>query len=209
MAPRHDTGSSRTCRRLPAARRLSPRPCLPRSPRGRTRSRALRGSAERLPSGPARGGRDPIEHIHPVPAVLPHLADAGDLPFDAAEPPQDAVVVGSQGCLFGPNPRRRPRLSCPSWTWHRRRGGAGHGPEVPFRAGRTTALCPVPCWVRRPAPVVRGSSYLGKGSRFKSSAFTATRRLEPDIERAAISGRSTSPKAGSNTPAAIGIATEL
>ena len=49
----------------------------------------------------------------------------------------------------------------------------------------------------------------GKRSRFSRSAFTATNRLEPDIERAAISGRSTSPNAGSKTPAAIGIATEL
>jgi hypothetical protein len=32
-------------------------------------------------------------------------------------------------------------------------------------------------------------SYLGRGSPLKRSAFTATRRLEPDIERAAISGR--------------------
>jgi hypothetical protein len=35
-------------------------------------------------------------------------------------------------------------------------------------------------------------------------ALTATIRLEPDIDKAAISGRSISPKAGSNTPAAIG-----
>jgi hypothetical protein len=60
----------------------------------------------------------------------------------------------------------------------------------------------------QPAPG-RGGSYFGKRSRFRKSAFTATRRLDPDIERAAISGRSTSPKAGSNTPAAIGSATEL
>ncbi len=37
----------------------------------------------------------------------------------------------------------------------------------------------------------------------------ATMKLEPDIDNAAISGRSTRPNAGSNTPAAIGIATEL
>jgi hypothetical protein len=35
--------------------------------------------------------------------------------------------------------------------------------------------------------------------------LTATRKLEPDIDSAAISGRSTSPNAGSKTPAAIGI----
>src|SRR6266498_3913614 len=54
----------------------------------------------RLQPGPC--GRDLIEHIDTVPAVLLHLADAGDLPFDAAEPPQDAVVVGSHGRLFDP-----------------------------------------------------------------------------------------------------------
>jgi hypothetical protein len=41
-----------------------------------------------------------------------------------------------------------------------------------------------------------------------SSAFTATSTLEPDIEIAAISGRSVSPN-GSKTPAAIGRASEL
>ncbi len=34
-------------------------------------------------------------------------------------------------------------------------------------------------------------------------------KLDPDIDSAAISGRSTSPKAGSNTPAAIGSAMAL
>lgn len=40
-------------------------------------------------------------------------------------------------------------------------------------------------------------------------AFTATIRLDPDIDNAAISGRSTSPTTGSNTPAAIGNAMVL
>ncbi len=35
----------------------------------------------------------------------------------------------------------------------------------------------------------------------------ATRKLEPDIDRAAISGRRVSPKAGSKTSAAMGSAT--
>jgi hypothetical protein len=39
--------------------------------------------------------------------------------------------------------------------------------------------------------------------------LTATIRLEPDMDRAAISGRSTRPRAGSNTPAAIGRAMAL
>jgi hypothetical protein len=39
-------------------------------------------------------------------------------------------------------------------------------------------------------------------------AFTATRTLEPDMEIAAISGRSVRPH-GSKTPAAIGKASEL
>jgi hypothetical protein len=49
----------------------------------------------------------------------------------------------------------------------------------------------------------------GRRRRFRSSALTATSTLEPDMVSAAISGRSTSPNAGSNTPAAIGRATVL
>jgi len=44
--------------------------------------------------------------------------------------------------------------------------------------------------------------------RFKASALTATRTLDPDIEIAAISGRRVRPN-GSKTPAAIGSASEL
>src|SRR6266545_8057052 len=43
----------------------------------------------------------------------------------------------------------------------------------------------------------------GSRRRLSAKALTATMKLEPDIDSAAISGRSTSPKAGSNTPAAI------
>jgi len=50
---------------------------------------------------------------------------------------------------------------------------------------------------------------LGSRSLRRRRAFTATRTLEPDMDRAAISGRSASPNAGSKTPAAIGSATEL
>jgi hypothetical protein len=41
------------------------------------------------------------------------------------------------------------------------------------------------------------------------SALTATKKLDPDIDKAATSGRSTNPKAGSNTPAAMGRAIAL
>jgi len=64
-----------------------------------------------------------------------------------------------------------------------------------------------PTW--KDSAAVGRPPYPGKRSRFSRSAFTATNRLEPDIESAAISGRSTSPNAGSKTPEAIGIATEL
>ncbi len=46
----------------------------------------------------------------------------------------------------------------------------------------------------------------GRSSRLSSRAFTATIRLDPDIVSAAISGLSTRPNAGSNTPAAMGSA---
>lgn len=41
------------------------------------------------------------------------------------------------------------------------------------------------------------------------SALTATMAEEPDMDSAAISGRSMSPKAGTNTPAAMGRAMAL
>ena len=67
---------------------------------------------------------------------------------------------------------------------------------------------------RRAAPVASEPSCLfakrycsprvsGSGSRLSSRAFTATSRLEPDMESAAISGRKTRPS-GWKTPAAIG-----
>ncbi len=56
-----------------------------------------------------------------------------------------------------------------------------------------------------------GGAGSGAGRRrpLSASALTATMTLEPDIDRAAISGRSTSPNDGSNTPAAIGSAIAL
>jgi hypothetical protein len=65
---------------------------------------------------------------------------------------------------------------------------------------------------RAPAPIKTfgGVAYCGSGSRsrLRTSALTATRTLEPDIEIAPISGRNVNPK-GSKTPAAIGRASEL
>lgn len=49
----------------------------------------------------------------------------------------------------------------------------------------------------------------GNRSRLSINALTATITLEPDIDSAAISGRSTIPSEGSNTPAAIGRAITL
>jgi hypothetical protein len=56
--------------------------------------------------------------------------------------------------------------------------------------------------------LVPESARRGSFSLFRASALSATRTLEPDIEIAAISGRSVSPQV-ENTPAAIGIASEL
>ena len=58
-------------------------------------------------------------------------------------------------------------------------------------------------------PVSGGGPGAGRWARLSSSALTATMKLEPDIESAAISGRSSRPSDGSNTPAAIGSAIEL
>jgi len=49
----------------------------------------------------------------------------------------------------------------------------------------------------------------GSLSRFRSRAFMATRKLEPDMDRAAISGCRTRPTTGSKTPAAMGRARVL
>src|SRR5215204_5133769 len=54
-----------------------------------------------------------------------------------------------------------------------------------------------------------GSAGAGSLSRLSSRALTATSKLEPDMDRAAISGRSTRPIDGSNTPAAMGSAMAL
>src|SRR6266508_5803641 len=107
----------------------------------------------RLQPGPR--GRYLIEHIATVPAVLLHLADAGDLPFDAAEPPQDAVVVGSHGCPFGPNPRSG--LDCRTPVGHSlvaeeapdmgRRSCSGRD-ERPTGAQFLVGFAAQPCWQR-------------------------------------------------------------
>lgn len=65
------------------------------------------------------------------------------------------------------------------------------------------------------AHIVGAGSGVGPGwsdgslRRLSMSALIATMKLEPDIDSAAISGRSTNPNAGSKTPAAIGNAMTL
>ena len=64
---------------------------------------------------------------------------------------------------------------------------------------------------KRVSRIARMELYSVDGSwrRLSNRALTATRRLDPDIARAPISGRRTKPNAGSNTPAAIGSAIAL
>ena len=73
------------------------------------------------------------------------------------------------------------------------RAGLVIGPSVPTAAE-----------VRR-----RAGHPVGRRSLLRRSALTATRMLEPDIERAAISGLRVKPKTGWNTPAARGSAIAL
>jgi hypothetical protein len=108
------------------------------------------------------------------------------------------------------------------WMWGRLSRGAASQLQGAMRVGRSNPPAAqkggpeVPC-TPEPGHAAHqhggghGVSSGARGSRSLRSrrAFTATRKLEPDMVRAAISGRSTSPKAGSNTPAAIGSATEL
>src|SRR5690242_625752 len=78
-------------------------------------------------------------------------------------------------------------------------GGAGghvEGSPTGGRAGEAVA-------------VLDEGGVAGSRSRLSRSALAATRKLDPDMDRAAISGRSTSPNAGSKTPAAMGSAIAL
>jgi hypothetical protein len=81
---------------------------------------------------------------------------------------------------------------------HRQPGGEGQIPKSEHSLSTT-------------ARMTRARNYRPSGSfsRLSSSALTATSRLDPDIARAAISGRSTRPNLGSKTPAAMGIAIAL
>src|SRR5260370_29934463 len=100
-------------------------------------------------------------------------------------------------------------------------GATLRGPDTTCRANRkslATFCAPTRCLTTHGSgPCIAGlvgaesDVYYAAGSfrPLRSSALTATSRLEPDIERAAISGRRTRPKLGSKTPAAIGIAIEL
>lgn len=58
-------------------------------------------------------------------------------------------------------------------------------------------------------PITRNHVGSGNRNRFSRKAFKATSRLDPDMVSAAISGRSIKPKAGMNTPAAMGSAIAL
>lgn len=64
-------------------------------------------------------------------------------------------------------------------------------------------------WSGQPPLGVRLCGSCGSRRRLRASALTATMMLDPDMVRAAISGRSTSPVAGSKTPAAMGRAMAL
>src|SRR5262249_13878124 len=106
--------------------------------------------------------------------------------------------------------RVRPRPADGGREELRRRGARQALPDgrAHLRDGRRRAA-PVPGGARRDVTPPAKGQVEGSRSRFKSSALTATMTLEPDIDRAAISGRSTRPNAGSNTPAAMGRAIEL
>ncbi len=84
----------------------------------------------------------------------------------------------------------------------RRRGGPQLGGQADLAGGLTLLVETAP----PPQAAVGGP---GRRRRLSRRALTATIRLDPDIEMAAISGLRTRPKAGSNTPAAMGSAIAL
>jgi hypothetical protein len=129
---------------------------------------------------------DPWEHAGQVPGTPAALA-ADDGAWHVAT---DEAILSStdDGATWGERrgltPSDGPRLR------------ASEQPHpIGWSSSRFTGVGPVAC--------------AGKRSRFRRSALTATRKLEPDIDSAATSGRSTRPKAGSKTPAAIGSAMAL
>ncbi len=107
-------------------------------------------------------------------------------------------MVNGSGQRVGPN---RLGESCspaaPRWASGPLRGAEKVGAGT--RDGAATA---------RTCGAVLVSAF-GSRRRLSISALTATMKLEPDMDRAAISGRSTKPKAGSKTPAAMGRAMAL
>ena len=75
------------------------------------------------------------------------------------------------------------------------------------RVGRHTGLGF--CSGALAAALGAGDAGAGSFSLFSINALTATMKLDPDIDRAAISGRRTKPSEGSKTPAAMGRAITL
>ena len=94
---------------------------------------------------------------------------------------------------------------------------AGRLPQLIAEAGftrveesaRIPTLFGVPIGILHARSRADRQAAAGSRSRRSSSALTATITLEPDIDNAAISGRSTRPKAGSKPPAAMGSAIAL
>src|SRR5215475_9832132 len=158
-------------------------------------------------------GRDLSQDVDAVLVLLDHPLQAADLPLDPAQPLE--VVLFVLAVSVHPDLQPPQPISSLYYTPARymRREVVGNLRKA---AAEMTNVpdSPLPGRDRYPTRHEgrRYASWVaGRGSRSRRSrrAFTATMKLEPDIARAAISGRSTSPSAGSNTPAAIGSAIEL
>ena len=105
---------------------------------------------------------------------------------------------------------RRYSCSGTSWAHSSQAGRSGEAPHAWFGHACHPAFRADAASRSKLEPLTSTwSPGVGRRRRLSSRALTATRKLEPDIESAAISGRRTNPKAGSNTPAAMGSATEL
>ena len=186
------------CRSRPAPAPGQPRPgretgCTPTSPGGhRPRTRSQRWCPPRTAQPRHRGRRPPSCRPGVRRGRVPALTESwptretSAAEFVADMRTCDGRVVTGVENVHGEHASHRRCEEQPP---------AQHQPTGP------------PRWSRRHGPTVVGDP--GSRSRLSSRALTATMRLDPDIVSAAISGRSTRPNAGSNTPAAIGSAIAL
>ena len=160
-----------------------------------------------------------------IPAIVARSSTASTASSarDRGRPPlsRDPKMQARHGADSQASASMRSRSSCMGCVWNTIVAQLARRQLPPFtphtvgdrHAGVACCVCnPFRAYGPCPAATTEGQAETagaGRRRRFRSSALTATSTLDPDMVSAAISGRSTSPNAGSNTPAAMGRATAL